>query len=114
MRPLRGGADVARLAPMSAWNVGQRALCSCEGREERPGVVVSGSRRGAPTVQVDGDAPHPCATARRAGGVGRPSVGDVEIIRLGGRALEIARAGAERDQLTLREWVEKSLKLFDS
>ncbi len=92
-----------------SWNKGQRALCACDGGAPRPGVVVSGSRRGAPVVQLDGEEPHPCTTAARTGGVGRPGSTVTEVIRLGGRALEIAQAGAARDQVSLREWVETAL-----
>lgn len=119
MSPFRGGGAVARMPPMPSpppkprrWQVGERALCSCDGLASEICPVVSGAPRGGhPTVERGGAA-HLCETAVYAAAkMGRPRLetDGGELARVSPELAEEMRRVIRAAGATEREFLETAI-----
>lgn len=119
MSPFRRGPAVATMAGMSApppkprrWQVGERAVCSCDGLASEICPVVSGAPRGGhPTVERGGAA-HLCVTAVYAAAkMGRPRLetDGGELARVSPELAEEMRRVIRAAGATEREFLESAI-----
>lgn len=95
------------------WQVGERALCSCEGQLPEVCPVVSGSRqRGEPPTVERGGAAHRCETATYVSAkIGRPraDAGGGELARVSPELAEEMRRVIREAGATERDFLEEAI-----